>query len=89
MYMQLTNIGKEHVKAVLTQHQEFHKAQQVTQQLAALSSEVGMEEYEECLAQMRVLMDEWAKGGKVTLSSTLTSAVHTCEHMVITKCNDS
>ena len=67
----------------MTQHQKFHKAQQVTQQLAALSSEVGMEEFEERLAQMKVLRDEWARGGKVTLSSTLTSTVHTCEHIVV------
>ena len=42
-----------------------------------------MEEFEERLAQMKVLRDEWARGGKVTLSSTLTSTVHTYEHIVV------
>ena len=67
----------------MTQHQKFHKAQQVTQQLAALSSDAGMEEFEEHLSQMKVLWDEWARGGKVTLSFILTFIVDTCEHIVI------
>ena len=76
--LQITTFGKGHVRAVLSQHQKFHKAQQVTQQLAALASEVGMDESEECLAQMRLLRDEWAKGGRATLT---TSTVHTCKHI--------
>ena len=75
--VQLTTMGKEHARAVLTQHQKFHKAQQVTTQLAALASEVGMDEFEGRLAQMRLMRDEWAKGGKVTLT---TSTVGTRKH---------
>ena len=65
-----------HMRAVLTQHQKFHKAQQITQ-LASLASEVGMDEFEGWLAQMRLMRDEWARGGKVTLT---TSTVHTRKH---------
>ena len=78
--VQLTTIGKEHARAVLTQHQKFHKAQQVTTQLAALASEVGMDEFEGRLAQMRLMRDEWARGGKVTLT---TSTVGTRKHFSI------
>ena len=78
--VQLTTNGKEHARAVLTQHQKFHKAQQVTTQLAALASEVGMDEFEGQLAQMRLMRDEWARGGKVTLT---TSTVGTRKHFSI------
>jgi hypothetical protein len=77
---QLTTIGKEHASAVLTQHHKFHKAQQVTTQLAALASEVGMDEFEGRLAQIRLIRDEWAKGGKVTLT---TPTVHTRKHFSV------
>ena len=77
---QLTTIGKEHVRAVLTQHQKFHKAQLITTQLAALASEVGMDEFEGRLAQIRLMRDEWARGGKITLT---TSTVHTCKHFSV------
>ena len=63
---------------MLTQHQKFHKAQQVTQQLTTLASEVGMDEFEARLAQMRLLRDEWARGGRVTLT---TSTVHIRKHI--------
>lgn len=78
--VQLTTIGKERARAILTQHQNFHKAQQVTTQLAALASEVGMDEFEGRLAQMRLMRDEWARGGKVTLT---TSTVGTRKHFSI------
>ena len=68
--MQLTTIGTEHARTVLTQHQKFHKAEQVTQQLAALASEVGMDEFQQRLAQMRLLRDTWAKGGTITLKTS-------------------
>ena len=42
---QVTCLEKEHAQAVLSQHQKFHRAQEVAIQLATLTSEVGMEEY--------------------------------------------
>ena len=83
--VQLTTIGKEHARAVLTQHQKFHKAQQVTIQLAALASEVGMDEFEGRFAQMRLMRDEWAKGGQVTLTtSTHMPRMHIQYSLVLT-----
>ena len=70
-------IEKDNDKAILTQHQKFHKAQVVTQQLATLCSEVGMDEFQERLTLISVLKDEWAKGEKVSLS--VKPAIATCK----------
>ena len=58
---------------MLNQHQKFHKAQQVTQQLATLCSEVSMDKFKECLSLLNMLRDEWAKGIKMALSGPPTS----------------
>ena len=46
-----------------TRLKKFHKAEQVTQQLA---SEVGMDEFQQRLPQMWLLRDTWAKSGTIT-----------------------
>ena len=63
-------MGKEHAQAVLSQHQKFHKAQEVTVQLATLTSEVGMEEYRDRLMLLKQLKDKWANGEDVSLTSS-------------------
>ena len=67
--LQVTDIAQEHATRVLSQHQKFHRAQQVTHQLAALCSEGGMEEYEERLALLQLLEEKWSNGHKVTLQT--------------------
>ena len=67
---QVTSLGKEHVHVVLSQHQKFHKAQEVAVQLATLTSEVGMEEYHDRLLLLKLLKDKLANGENVSLSSS-------------------
>lgn len=47
---------------MLSQHQKFHKAQVVTQDLASLASEVGMGEFRERYALLKKLRGTWAEG---------------------------
>ena len=67
--LQVTDITQEHATRVLSQHQKFHRAQLVTNQLAALCSERGMVEYEERLAFLELLKEKWSNGHKVTLQA--------------------
>lgn len=52
--LQITGEARERTKAVLSQHQKFHKAQIVAQELSSLASEVGMPEFEERLTVLNV-----------------------------------
>ena len=52
---QVTSIGKERAQAVLSQHQKFHKAQEVVVQLKTLIFEVGMEKYSDHLTLLKLL----------------------------------
>ena len=54
---------------MLSQHQKFHKATKVTQKLASLASEGGMDQFNERFGLLKRLRDEWASGGRVVLSS--------------------
>ena len=47
---------------------KFHKAREVAMELATLTSEVGMDEYHDHLALLRLLKDKWANGENVTLT---------------------
>lgn len=66
--MQVERFGKEYAQTVLDQHQKFHKAREVAMELATLTSEVGMDEYHDHLALLRLLKDKWANGENVTLT---------------------
>ena len=67
--LQVTDIFQEDATSVLSQHQKFHRASLVTNQLAALCSEGGMVEYEERLALLELLKEKWSNGHKVTLQA--------------------
>lgn len=56
-------VAKECVKAVLSQHQKFNKAQVVVQDLAALAFELGMAEFKERLSFLNQVRDVWRAGG--------------------------
>lgn len=72
--LQITGVAGERTKAVLSQHQKFHKAQIVAQELSSLASEVGMPEFEERLTVLKSLRDLWAHGEKAVIVETGTSA---------------
>ena len=63
-------VGQDHAKTVLSQHQTFHKAQKVALELATVASEVGNDEFEYRLTQMKLLKDKWMNGENVTLVSS-------------------
>ena len=44
------------------QHQKFHRAHKLPQELASLASEVGMAAFERRLDAMKMLKDSWTKG---------------------------
>lgn len=54
---------------MLTQHQKFHKASEITHKLASLASEGGMEQFEERFGLLKCLKDEWTKGEKVSITT--------------------
>lgn len=56
----------------LTQHQKFRKAKTIIEQLPALASEVGMEEFMERMNVLSQIKDIWARGGKVTVTDQST-----------------
>ena len=47
---------------IFNQHQKFHKAKYVIDQLPALASEVGMDEFMERLEVLEQLKDVWTRG---------------------------
>ena len=67
-------------KAVLSQHQKFHKCQIVTQQLASLASEVGMAEFDQRFHLLKTLKDAWANGKMAVVS------VETGRKVIVTFC---
>ena len=52
---------------ILDQHQKFHKAKYVIDQLPALTSEVGMDEFMERLEVLEQLKDVWTRGGSAVV----------------------
>ena len=66
-------MGHDHATAALSQHQKYHKAHQVALQLAAVASEVGAEEFETRLKQLKLLRDKWTNGETVTLATSRNS----------------
>ena len=54
------NLKKE--KTTLSQHQKFHRAHKLAQELASLASEVGMAEFQRWFDAMKSLKDSWIKG---------------------------
>lgn len=65
-FMQLVRINQDHAKVVLSQHQKYHKAQQLALEMATVVSEVGMNEFKSRLTQMKLLIDKWKSGESVT-----------------------
>lgn len=55
-------IVPEKGRAVLSQHQKFHKSHIVAQELASLASEVGMSQFQSRLSVLKDLREIWAKG---------------------------
>ena len=56
-----------HAQTVLLQHQKFHTAHIVAQELSTLTSEVGTAEFELRLSLLKQLRDIWATGGTAVL----------------------
>ena len=48
-------------QTILCQHQKFHKAQAVAQNLSSLAFKVGMTEFEK---RLLLVCDSWANGGE-------------------------
>lgn len=67
------NVGRDHATAVLSQHQKYHKAHQVALQLATVASEVGAEEFEARLQQLKLLRDKWSNGESVLVTLATSS----------------
>ena len=57
----------EPTRRILTQHQKFHKAKCLIDQLPALASEVGMEEFLEHMDVLEQLRDIWTRGGNAVV----------------------
>ena len=57
----------KHQKTTLSQHQKFHKANLLAQELASLASEVGMTAFERRLDVMKSLKESWSKGKDVAI----------------------
>ena len=62
IYIQKTTVQSEPTRRILTQHQKFHKAKCSIDQLPALASEVGMEEFLEHMDVLEQLRDTWTRG---------------------------
>ena len=54
-------------RRVLNQHQKFHKAKHLIDQLPALVSEVGMDEFVERIEVLEKLKDVWERGGNASI----------------------
>ena len=54
---------------MLSQHQKFRTAHIVMQELSALTSEVGMAEFELRVSLLKQLRDIWAAGGTAVLEA--------------------
>lgn len=69
---------------MLSQHQKFHAACIVAQELSTLTSEVGMAEFELHLSLLKQLHEIWATGGTAVLEAVPSQAsgefiyLHTC-----------
>ena len=55
----------------MNQHQKYHKAKEVTSQLASLTSEGGMDQFRARLVLLKTLRDRWTRGDEVTLGCCL------------------
>ena len=75
-------VGQDNAKTVLSQHQTFHKAQKAALELATVASEVGNDEFEYRLTQMKLLRDKWMNGEIVTLVSSNNSC-KSCNVIII------
>ena len=67
VYIQKTTVQSEPTRRILTQHQKFHKAKCLIDQLPALASEVGMEEFLEHMDVLEQLRDIWTRGGNAVV----------------------
>ena len=67
VYIQTTTVQSEPTRRTLTQHQKFHKAKYLIDQLPALASEVGMEEFLERMDVLEQLRDIWTRGGNAVV----------------------
>jgi len=56
-------VQSEPTRRILDQHQKFRKAKYVMDQLPALVSEVGMEEFIKRIEVLEQLKDVWTRGG--------------------------
>lgn len=69
MYMQVTTIGFQGKQsAILSQHQKFHRAIKLTQEIGSLASEVGMSEFRRRYDVLKTLRDAWLNGKEVLIS---------------------
>ena len=77
-------LGERTCSSSLSQHQKFHKAQEVAVQLATLTSEVGKEEYPDCLTLLKLLNDKLANEQNVSLySSSIGKSLIPCTCLLI------
>ena len=66
VYIQTTTVQSEPTRT-LNQHQKFHKAKYLIDQLPALASEVEMEEFLERMDVLEQLRDIWTRGGNAVV----------------------
>ena len=67
--MQVTTIvNQREQSATLSQHQKFHKAIKVAQEIGSLASEVGMAEFRRRYDVLKTLRDAWMNGKEVLVS---------------------
>ena len=67
--MQVTAIKNQgEQSATLSQHQKFHKAIKVAQEIGSLESEVGMAEFRRRYNVLKTLRDAWMNGKEVLVN---------------------
>ena len=67
--MQVTAIKNQgEQSATLSQHQKFHKAIKVAQEIGSLASEVGMAEFRRRYNVLKTLRDAWMNGKEVLVN---------------------
>ena len=64
-------------KAILSQHEKYHKAFRITQKLTSILSEAPMREFEEKLSTVNGLIRMWEDGSQVTLQDATTASTGT------------
>ena len=66
LFLQVSSIANN-TDVTLSQHQKFRKSQIISQELASLASEVGMNQFKQRFMLLKTLRDTWANGQEATL----------------------